>query len=206
MYKLKSVCVYCGSGFGEDPAFLQSAINLAQAMIARDIELVYGGANKGLMKAIADEFIKHRKKVTGVIPKSFVDMGLAHENITETLITETMTERRTKIMEISDGFIALPGGIGTFREILETLSFTQLDILRKPCGVLNVSSFYDSMIQFLDHCVLSGFATKESRDILFVSDNPNELLDSFFAYDADIMPKYFEQKYSLNNNNIRNKI
>ena len=202
MSELKSICVYCGSSKGDNECFTQSAIDLARAMIAKDIDLVYGGTNKGLMKIMADEFIKHRKTVTGIISQSFVDMGLVHPNITKTVIVDTITERRKKLIDFSDGFIAMSGGIGTLREIFELLSFTQLDILKKPCGILNTASFYDLMIQFLEHCKEMGFIMEEHSDILLVDDNPNNLLNRLLKYDVKNIPKYFKQKFSLNGNTI----
>jgi len=182
MSKILSVAVYCASSLGNTTEFSEAAFNLAHAMADQGIDLVFGGMNSGLMKIVADELSSCGRKITGVIPRSFIDRGVVYPKLTSTIIADTIAERKSKMIELADGFIALPGGLGTFSEIFEVWSFAQLGIVPKPCAFFNISSFYDLMMQFLDHCVESGFIKQAHRDILFSSDSPNLILEYFSNY------------------------
>jgi len=189
MNEIKSISVLCGCESGNNPEFEKMARELAVAMINRDISLVFGGGNKGLMKVIADEFGKHEKTVIGVIPQEYVSHGIRHPCATETIIAKSMSERINTMKQLSDGFIALPGGFGTVCELFEVIYAVRLGILSKPCGVLNIYSFYDSLINFLDQNVENEFLNQSHRDILISSDNPDDLLDAFDRYEPVVFPR-----------------
>lgn len=173
---MKSVCVYCGSAAGKSPAYTQAALHLAQQMVERRLELVYGGGNVGLMKVIADEVLRLGGHVTGVIPRSLQERELAHADLNHLHIVANMHERKAMMAELSDGFIALPGGIGTLEELFEMYTWLQLGFHQKPLGLLNVDGFYDQLMQFLKHAVDRGFLKPEHHMLLLRSSNPEHLL------------------------------
>lgn len=173
---MKSVCVYCGSAAGNSPAYAQAALQLAKELVDRRLELVYGGGNVGLMKVIADEVLRLGGCVTGVIPLALRERELAHADLDHLHIVANMHERKAKMAELSDGFIALPGGIGTLEELFEMFTWLQLGFHQKPLGLFNVDGFYDQLMQFLKHAVDSGFLKPEHHALLLHSTNAAVLL------------------------------
>ena len=180
--RLKNICVYCGSNLGRRSVYEDAANRLANALAQRGIGLVYGGARVGLMGVIADCMIDAGGKVVGVIPESLSKKEIAHDGLTELVITETMHERKKVMAKRSDAFIALPGGIGTLEELFEVWTWGQLGFHAKPCGLLNVAGYFDAMADFLDHAVTETFVKSEHRSMLAVETDPNALLDRFSSY------------------------
>ena len=186
---MKRVCVFCGSSFGVDPAFVKAAKDLGNAIVKRNICLVYGGARVGLMGEIASTVIKAKGEVIGIIPKELVEKEVAHGNLTDLRIVESMHERKSLMAELSDGFIAMPGGFGTMEEIFEVITWAQLSFHDKPCGLLNINGYYDDLIKFLDHAVGENFIVPEHRAMIIIDDDPETLLDKFSNYKPPIFDK-----------------
>jgi uncharacterized protein (TIGR00730 family) len=187
---LRTVCVYCGSNAGRDPAYAGAARSLGRALVARDLGLVYGGAGVGIMGIVADTVLALGGRVTGVIPEALVRKEVAHSSLTDLRVTSSMHERKMLMAELSDGFVALPGGVGTLEEIFEAWTWAQLGLHAKPCGFLNVAGYFDGLISFLDHAVSEQFVKAPHREMLVVSDDPADLLDRFAAYRAPAVPKW----------------
>ena len=184
MTVIKNICVYCGSSFGRVDYYGQATNALAQALVRKNIGLVYGGASIGIMGKVADEVLALGGEVLGVIPKALAHKEVAHHHLTQLRVTESMHERKMLMAELSDGFIALPGGIGTFEELFEIWTWAQLGFHHKPIGLLNISGYYDHLIQFLDHVLAEQFVKQETRDLLMVESDPDVLLDRFINYQA----------------------
>lgn len=174
---MQKVCVFCGSRPGRSPVYLEAAKQLAAALVRRDIGIVYGGAGIGVMGALADAALEQGGQVTGVIPEQLMARELSHRHLTELHIVESMHERKALMGSLSDGFVALPGGLGTLEEFFEVLTWNQLGIHAKPCGLLNVDGFYDSLTSFLDHTVCEEFVPDAHRSFLLVEREPDALLD-----------------------------
>ncbi len=179
---MKSVCIYCGSSSGNLAAFEQVAVALGRELVERDLQLVYGGGNIGLMGAVADAVMAAGGSVTGVIPSALMEKEVGHRGLTHLHIVDDMHERKAMMARLSDGFIAMPGGWGTLEEIFEALTWLQLDIHRKPCGVLNAAGYYDQLLAFLQHAHTSGFVKKAHHDMLIQSDDPGTLLEQMSAF------------------------
>ncbi len=175
----RKICVFTGSRHGASTAYADAAEQLARDLVERGFGLVYGGGNVGLMNVIADTVLELGGHVTGVIPNTLVSKEVAHRGLSELRIVNSMHERKALMAELSDGFIALPGGIGTMEEFFEVLSWAQLGIHNKPCGLLNVSGYYDPLIEFLDHAVSQDFVKPKHRALLLVESEPAILLDRF---------------------------
>lgn len=175
---MKRLCVYCGSSSGNSPAFTAVARELGEAIATRGIELVYGGARVGLMNEVANAALAKGGKVIGVLPRFMVNKELAHEALTELHLVDTMHQRKQLMAELSDAFVALPGGFGTFEEIFEALTWSQLQLHRSPCALLNVAGYYDSLVRFLDHSVSAGFVRPNLRESLIVAGSVVELFDA----------------------------
>jgi uncharacterized protein (TIGR00730 family) len=174
---IKRLCVFCGANTGNDRRYAEAAGTLGQQLAAKGIELVYGGTSVGLMGIAADAALAVGGKVIGVLPQSLQDREVAHGGLTKLHVVKTMHERKALMTELSDGFIALPGGIGTFEELFEVWTGAYLGHHSKPCSFLNVNGFYDGLIKFLDHVLASGFMKAETRKALIVSDDPAALID-----------------------------
>lgn len=174
---MKSICVYCGSSLGSNPIFAEGAKKLAAALVEKNINLVYGGGNVGLMKVIADEVIALGGHVTGVIPQALLDMEVGHRQVHTLHVVNNMHERKALMAELSDGFIAMPGGIGTLEELFEMLTWLQLNFHQKPIGLYNVDGFYDLLIDFLQHTVQKQFLKPEHFQLLSIEKNPQLLLN-----------------------------
>ena len=186
---MKRICVNCGSSRGFDPCYLDMARRLGQALIGRDLELVYGGADVGLMGEVADTVLNAGGSVIGVIPRSFAHK-VSHQGLTKLHIVDSMHERKTLMFDLSDGFIALPGGFGTLEEVSELLTWAQLGLHKKPCGLVNVGGYFDLLLAFLDNAVSKGFMKREHREMLMVSECPEEMLERFKSYSAPNVEKW----------------
>ncbi|MBK7996831.1 MAG: TIGR00730 family Rossman fold protein [Blastocatellia bacterium] len=179
---MKRICVFCGSTFGAKQEYKKAAQELGQLMAKKNIGLVYGGGNVGLMGEIANAVLKADGNVIGVIPNFMVEKELAHRQLTELKVVNSMHERKALMAELSDGFIALSGGIGTFEELFEILTWRQLGIHNKPCGILNVANYYDKLIDFINYSVEEEFVKSETRDLIFVESESTKLLERFLNY------------------------
>ena len=177
MKNLDQLAVYCGSAPGTDHAFAEAARATAAAMVREKIELVYGGGRLGLMGLIADSVLELGGFVYGVIPQTLVDIEVAHPNVTELHIVETMHERKAKMTELADAFLALPGGIGTLDEFFEAWSWNALGYHKKPFCLLNVNGYWDGLIEFIDHATDSGFMSPQRRRQLLVATAPEQALE-----------------------------
>jgi uncharacterized protein (TIGR00730 family) len=182
MPTINSICVYCGSSSGRLDAYASAVVALAESLVSRNIKLVYGGASIGIMGMVADQVLKLGGQVIGVIPKALAHKEVAHNHLTELHITQSMHDRKMLMAELSDGFIALPGGIGTLEELFEIWTWAQLGFHNKPCGLLNVEGYYDSLIQFLDHVLAEQFVKPHHHALLIVEKNPDALLDRYLNY------------------------
>jgi uncharacterized protein (TIGR00730 family) len=174
---IKNVAVFCASANGVDPVYRKAAIELGRALAVRGIGVVYGGAKVGLMQAVAEGALAENGRVIGVIPTVLVDLEVAHDGLTELHITDTMHSRKALIGELSNVFIALPGGFGTFEELFEVLAWQTLKIHAKPVMLLNTNGFYDGLLGFLDHCVEQGMLKPKSREIVLVAGTVDEAME-----------------------------
>ncbi|RUO31918.1 TIGR00730 family Rossman fold protein [Aliidiomarina sedimenti] len=190
---MKSICIYCGSNPGRGAVYAGAARELARELVNRDLKLVYGGASVGIMGLIADTVLELGGEAVGVIPEALVRKEVAHANLTELFVTQSMHERKTLMSELSDGFIAMPGGIGTLEEIFEVWTWAQLGFHGKPCGLLNVDGYFDSLIAFLDNAVAEQFVQQPHRDMLIVDAVADTLLDRFASYEAPTIVKWIEK-------------
>ncbi len=181
MKTLQTVAVFCGSRLGQDPEYREAAAELGQLLGERRIGLVYGGASVGLMGAIADAVLEHGGQVTGVIPESLKKKEFAHPGLSKLCVVASMHERKAMMERLSQGFIALPGGIGTLEEIFEILTWAQLGLHRKPCGLLNVNGYYDGLISFLKTTERQGFLGELFEKRLLLGDKAGPLLDQMTA-------------------------
>ena len=172
------ICVYCGSRTGDDTAFAEAARALAGAIADRHLGLVFGGASIGLMGAVADGVLARGGEVIGVIPQALMSKEVAHEGLSELVVTAGMHGRKQTMVERSDGFIALPGGLGTLEELFEILTWAQLRFHAKPCGLLNVNGYFDHLIAFFDHAIDQGFIDPNHRAMLRSAETPGMLLDA----------------------------
>lgn len=186
---ITSICVFCGSSSGNLDIYRQAAVSLGETLSRAGIDLVYGGSNIGLMGTVARTMLEHGRKVTGIIPKALHSVVDPLE-VSELIVVDTMHERKASMYERSDAFIALPGGIGTFEELLETYTWSQLGYLQKPVGILNTNGYYDLLIKQLAHSVSSGFMKQSHFDELIVSDTPKDLLRSMEDYSYAYKPKW----------------
>jgi uncharacterized protein (TIGR00730 family) len=173
---IRNIAVFCASANGSHSVYRQAAEQLGRALGARDIGIIYGGANVGLMQAVAESALAVGGKVIGVIPEVLVDLEVAHHGITELHVTSTMHTRKALIGEKADAFIALPGGFGTFEELFEVLAWHTLKLHAKPVLLLNINGFYDKLLAFLDHCVVEGMLKPKNREIILISDTVEEAL------------------------------
>ena len=179
---MKRICIYCGSNSGRLGVYSDAAESLGVEIADRNITLVYGGASVGLMGIIADTVLRRGGRVIGVIPKSLVDKEVAHPGLSDLRVTSSMHERKQQMAEMSDGFVALPGGIGTLEELFEMWTWSQLGFHKKPIGLLNIQSYFESMLAFLRHSVDQGFVKQDHLEMLIVSSSPSSLIDSMIDY------------------------
>ena len=186
------LCVFCGSSAGHDPVYLATARALGEALAANGIDLVYGGASVGLMGAVADAALARGGHVTGVMPQALVDKEIAHRGLSDLRVVGSMHERKALMAELADGFIALPGGLGTFEELFEVWTWAQLGYHRKPCALLNAGGFYDKLTDFLDDVVERGFVKPIHRAMLIVESEPAALIEAIRAYESPNVDKWIK--------------
>jgi uncharacterized protein (TIGR00730 family) len=182
MTPINSICVYCGSSPGRLEAYSQAANQLAESLVNQNIRLIYGGASIGIMGTVADRVLVLGGEVIGVIPQALSHKEVAHPNLTELHITNSMHERKMLMAELADGFIALPGGIGTLEELFEIWTWAQLGIHNKPLGLLNVAGYFDDLIRFLDHMTEQAFFKSRHRQMLMVESHPELLLNRLLNF------------------------
>ena len=177
MRTVRDICVFCGASAGSDPAYAEAARALGQAMASRELGLVYGAGNIGLMGVLADAVLAEGGRAVGVIPQKLVDRELAHQGLAKLHVVATMHERKAKMHELSDGYIALPGGIGTMEEFFEAVTWRQLGYHEKPVALFNVGGFYDGIDGFFETMQRDGFLHSDHRDLFFMETDAMRLLD-----------------------------
>jgi uncharacterized protein (TIGR00730 family) len=180
---IERICVFCGSRPGDRPEYLDAARQLGRLLAERRIGLVYGGASVGVMGALANAVLRGGGEVIGVIPEALVQRELAHDHLTELRVVDSMHERKALMAELSDAVIALPGGFGTFEELFETITWSQLGIHRKAIGVLNVGGFYNGLLSLMEHAIEEGFVPAQDRELILEAAEPEVLLDRIFGYE-----------------------
>lgn len=190
---MNSICVFCGSSFGNEPAYKDAAHSLGEMLAQKGISLVYGGGNVGLMGTVADAVLEAGGEAIGVIPKALVEREIAHDQLTKLHVVGSMHERKALMAELADGFIALPGGNGTLEEFFEVLTWAQLGEHRKPCGLLNVDGYYDPLLAVFDHMVDKGFLSKEHRSIVQVETDPEDMLHALYRYTPPDTVKWIDR-------------
>ena len=190
MTAMKRICVYCGSNPGANPAFADAARQLGNLLADRGLWLVYGGASVGVMGAVADGVLENGGHAIGVLPHFFASKEIAHDGLDELIIVNSMHERKARMAELSDGFVALPGGWGTIEEIFEMLTWAQLGHHEKPCGLLNVDSYYDELAAFLEKAIENRFVKDEFRPMMMIDESSGSLLDRFADYSAPHVRKW----------------
>lgn len=191
---MKRITVFCGSSLGTDEIYKTQATLLGNKLAEENIALVYGGANVGLMGAVADGVLEKGGEVIGVLPNFLRSKEIAHNDLTELILVETMHERKTKMNDLCDGVIALPGGFGTLEELFEMLTWAQLGLHKKPIAILNIDGFYDSLITFIQTTVDKGFLKEVNQEMLIVSDNIDNLLDKMKNYVAPTVGKWITKE------------
>lgn len=194
MPPVRRLCVFCGSSAGDRPEYRAAAEALGKHLAERRISLVYGGGRVGLMGTLADACLKSGGEVIGVIPQALIDKELGHGGCTELFVVPSMHERKAKMAELADAFVALPGGIGTFEELFEVWTWNQLGFLRKPCGLLNVAGFFDKLLAFVEHATDEGFMRVEHLQMLQRAETPDLLFDQLVKYEPPDVEKWLRRE------------
>jgi uncharacterized protein (TIGR00730 family) len=189
---MKRICVFCGSSSGKGEKYERLAAAMGRALAERGLGLVYGGGRVGLMGTLADAALKSGGEVIGVIPEDLVKKELAHTGVTDLRVVGSMHERKKLMFDLSDGFVAMPGGFGTLDEFCEILTWAQLGLHRKPTGVLDAGGYFDRFLAFVDHAVGEGFIRGKHRDLLIVESEPKSLLDAFASYTPADLTKFLK--------------
>ena len=190
----RRICVFCGSSSGARPSYAEAAASLGRYLATQRITLVYGGGKLGLMGALADAALAAGGDVIGVMPRSMVEKERAHRGLSELRIVESMHERKAQMADLADAFVALPGGYGTFEEFCEVLTWTQLGLHRKPCGVLNVDGYYDQLLALFDHAVEEQFVKPAHREMVLSDPEPEALVRRLLEYQAPVVQKWIDRK------------
>ena len=196
MISLKRICVFCGSSDGVQPAYREAAAAFGRLCAERGIEIVYGGGRVGLMGTLADAALQAGGRVVGVIPQSLMDKELGHGGCTELHVVNSMHQRKAVMADLADAFVALPGGIGTFEELFEVWTWSQLGLHAKPCGLLNVAGFYDRLLAFLEQVAAVGFMRTEHLGMLAATNDAVELLHRLANYEPPDVEKWLEPEES----------
>lgn len=191
---LTAICVYCGSNAGARPAYREAAHHLGELLAKRGLRLVYGGGTVGLMGTVADAAMAAGGDVIGIIPRALDRREISNRRVTELHVVSSMHERKAMMNELSDGFIALPGGYGTFEELCEMLTWGQLGIHRKPVGLLNVEGYYDSFLTLLDHATAERFLNPDHRSLMLSDSDPEQLLARMAEYEPPLASKWMDPK------------
>ena len=179
---MKRICVFCGSRFGNNSVYRAAATDLGKLLAEKELALVYGGGNVGLMGEIANSVLAHGGKATGVIPQFLVEKELVHEKLSEVRIVQSMHERKALMAELADGFIAMPGGFGTLEETVEVLTWAQLGLHRKPIGLLNIEGYFNALYEFFEHMVKENFLHTEYKEMILIKDNAAEMMASLVSF------------------------
>jgi len=187
---MKSICVFCASSSGNNLIYAEAAFELGKILADNQIDLIYGGAQVGLMGKVAEGALSHNGKVTGIIPEFLKTKEIAHGSLSELITVKTMHERKARMHELSDGFIALPGGFGTMEELFEILTWAQLSLHKKPVGLLNINGFYDPLIQLIEKMIDEQLLKNEYRGMLLISDSIDDLLSQMNLYEAPVLGKW----------------
>ncbi|HTJ92673.1 MAG TPA: TIGR00730 family Rossman fold protein [Pararobbsia sp.] len=187
---MRSVCVYCGSSIGTEPVYAEAAREFGRALATAGITLVYGGGKVGLMGTVADEAMKHGGQAIGVIPELLLSKEVGHTGLTQLHVVKDMHERKKMMADLSDGFVALPGGVGTYEELFEVYTWAQLGYHQKPVGVLNVAGYFDPLKAMLDHTVKAGFMRQTYLDLLQIADTTPALIDKLQRYEPITVDKW----------------
>jgi uncharacterized protein (TIGR00730 family) len=195
---MRDICVFCGSNLGSNGNYTNLAKSLGKVLTDNEIDLIYGGANVGLMRIVAETVLKGKGKVTGVITHFLAKKHLTLPNLTKLIQVETMQERKTQMAELADAFIIMPGGMGTMEEMFEVLTAAQLGFHKKPVGILNIDGFYDNLLALLDHMVKEKFILPQHRTLIIDSEDPEELLIKMKNYEAPNPGKWIEKIISEN--------
>ncbi|MAW94624.1 MULTISPECIES: TIGR00730 family Rossman fold protein [unclassified Leeuwenhoekiella] len=190
--EISRICVFCGSSDGNDPKIIEEANHLGKVFAERNITVVYGGSQLGIMGAVAKSCLEAGGKAVGIIPEFLKTKEIVHTGLDELITTQTMHERKLKMQEVSDGFITLPGGFGTFEELFEIITWSQLGLHHKPIGLLNTNGFYNALIEMLDEMVKRGFLKQENRDLLIVNTDIKRLLDAMEQFEPDLQSKFLK--------------
>jgi uncharacterized protein (TIGR00730 family) len=190
---MRAVCVFCGSSPGKLPLYGATAIELGRELVARDLTLVYGGGNVGLMGILADAVLAAGGRAIGIIPRSLLDREVGHRGLTELHVVRSMHERKALMAEKADAFLALPGGFGTFEELCEVITWTQLGIHAKPCGLLNVAGYYDPLIALFDRAVDERFVRPEHRGLVRVASTPAAILEELATARVPALAKWIDR-------------
>ena len=191
---MKKLAVFCGSSSGASSIYIEEAKKLGKELAKRNIALVYGGASVGVMGAVADSLLEEGGHVIGVMPTFLENREIAHKKLTELFIVDTMHERKAKMADLADGFIALPGGPGTLEEFFEIFTWAQLGLHQKPCGLLNINHYYDPLLALFDHMTKEQFLHEKYRHMALVSKDPKDLLDQFNTYEPPAVKTYSTNK------------
>ncbi|GEL04853.1 TIGR00730 family Rossman fold protein [Rummeliibacillus stabekisii] len=190
---MKSVAVFCGSSMGALPTYKEGAIALGKELADQNITLVYGGASVGIMGTVADTVLEAGGQVIGVIPKMLEEREISHKHLTELIIVDSMHERKTKMSDLADGFIALPGGPGTMEEFFEVFTWGQLGLHQKPCGILNIDHYYDQLINFFNHMNEQQFLQEKYLSMLLNETSPAKLIEKFHSYTPPAIKTYIKE-------------
>ena len=193
---LQSVCVFCGSSRGGNAAYHEAAESLGRAVALSGRRLVFGGGKVGLMGILADAALRHGGEVIGVIPRHLVDLEVAHNRLTDLRVVDSMHQRKQMMAELAQGFVIMPGGLGTLEEFFEIWTWGQLGLHRKPYGLLNVAGYFDPLLTFLEHAVLEGFVRSEHRALLRVADRADGLLTALDTHVLPLTPKWIDSRSS----------
>lgn len=191
---MKSIAVFCGSSIGAKESYREGAVELGLELAKRNITLIYGGASVGIMGVVANTVLEAGGKVVGVIPKMLEEREISHQHLTDLLVVDSMHERKMKMVELADGFIALPGGPGTMEELFEVYTWAQLGLHSKPCGILNIDHYYDLLIQFFNHMNEEQFLHDKYRSMALVSNHASDLLDLFLTYEPPSVKTYITKE------------
>lgn len=190
---LKRICVFCGSNVGAREIYIRNARTLGMEMARREMTLVYGGGKVGLMGVIADAVLQNGGEAIGVMPDHLIAREVQHRGLTELRVVGTMHERKAMMADLADGFIAMPGGFGTYDEFCEVVTWAQLGLHRKPLGMLNTAGFFDALLTMFDHATREGFIRPDHRAMLRVCDDPKSLLDEMQTYRAPVVEKWIDR-------------
>ncbi|GAA0615392.1 TIGR00730 family Rossman fold protein [Virgibacillus siamensis] len=191
---MKHLAVFCGSSNGLSEAYRDGAVQLGQELAKQHITLVYGGSSIGIMGAVANTVLENGGNVIGIIPKMLEAKEISHPNLTELIVVDSMHERKAKMAELADGFMALPGGTGTLEEFIEVFTWAQLGMHQKPCGLLNINHYYDPLISLIHHMADQAFLQEQFREMALVDNRPDVLLDKFNSYEPPAVRTYINRK------------